>query len=80
MIDQQQVQQAQQVAMPIVNWSVNVWDLVGLAGVAIVLYSRLTTLETKVQPIWDWWNSVTGDNPTGHRRRRIDHLLDRNRS
>lgn len=69
----------QQLAPPpsLVNWSINVWDLVGLFGVAIVLYSRLTTLETKVQPIWEWWNSVgDGNNPTGHRRRRIDRMME----
>ncbi len=45
-------------AQPFVNWQVNFWDLVVMAAAATVLYSRLTTLETKITPLWNWWNST----------------------
>lgn len=51
------ISQAIAAAPPFVNWQINVWDLVLIGATAVVLYSRLTTLETKITPIWAWWNS-----------------------
>lgn len=58
------------VAEPMINWSINVWDLLMIGVAAVVLYSRLTTLETKIGPLWEWWNSddrrVTQDRRAVH--------------
>lgn len=40
------------------DWRINVGDLIAIVVATGVLYSRLTGLETKIQPIWDWWNRM----------------------
>jgi hypothetical protein len=42
-----------------VNWQINLPDIIAILGAGLVLYGRLISLETKIQPIWDWWNSQT---------------------
>lgn len=41
-----------------INWTLNVWDILMIAACAALLYSRLTTLETKIEPLWVWWNDL----------------------
>lgn len=59
-----------------INWQINIWDLGLLIVGMTVLYSRLTTLETKIQPIWEWWNSMQQSHHRDGvpRRRAGDHV------
>lgn len=43
-----------------VNWQINVPDLIAILGAGAVVYGRLISLETKIQPIWEWWNTTAG--------------------
>lgn len=36
-----------------INWQINVYDLLAIIGAALLLYGRLVKLETKVDPLWD---------------------------
>lgn len=38
------------------NWTVNVWDLVLLLLGGALIYARLVAVETKLDPVWKWWN------------------------
>ena len=44
--------------MPTLNWQINVMDIVAVVGAAMLLYGRIVSLETKIEPIWKWWNGV----------------------
>lgn len=40
------------------NLQINVADLVAILGAGLVIYGRLVSLETKIDPIWKWWNAT----------------------
>jgi hypothetical protein len=43
---------------PFFNWHINVGDLIAILIAASVLYARLVAIETKLDPLWRWWNSL----------------------
>lgn len=45
-----------------INWQINVYDLLAIIGAALVLYGRIVTLETKMGPVWEWFVSVVRPN------------------
>lgn len=45
-------------AFGFVNYTINVWDLLLIVVAAGAIYGRLIALETKVTPLWEWWNAA----------------------
>ncbi len=35
-----------------INWQINAYDLLAIIGAAFLLYGRIVSLETKMDPIW----------------------------
>lgn len=50
--------------LPVFNWQINVADLVAVIGAGMLLYGRLVKLETKIDPIWRWWNATRSPTTT----------------
>ena len=44
------------------NWTVNVWDLILIGIGGVILYARLVAAETKLDPLWKWWNDHAAES------------------
>lgn len=49
-----------------VTWTVNIPTLLTVLGAAFLLYGRIVALETKIKPIWEWWNTAAERRRTPH--------------
>lgn len=43
--------------------------LIGIFVGIIAIYSRVTKIETKLEPIWEWWNNNIDDRRSRPRTR-----------